>query len=150
MKIQTSILVNAPIETIWAKIIDIEHCEQTIKGIKKVVVLEKPDAGLVGFKWRETRVMFGKEADETMWITHCEDNHYYQTRAENSGAVYISIMRVVQKGEQVELSMEFQGEAQTMMAKIMSFIFTPLMKKSMVKMIHKDLEDIKNSLETKS
>ncbi|NRB77109.1 MAG: SRPBCC family protein [Saccharospirillaceae bacterium] len=147
MKLQTSILLNSPIEMVWAKIIDIENCADTISGIIKVEVLEKPQSGLIGFKWSETRVMFGKQADETMWITHSEDNHYYQTRAENGGAIYISIMRVVQKGDQVELSMEFKAETTTLFAKIMSFIFTPLMKKSMLKMIHKDLEDIKASLE---
>ncbi|BCE00024.1 hypothetical protein TYM08_P0087 [Marinicellulosiphila megalodicopiae] len=146
---KTSIMIDAPIDVIWQKITDIEHCADTITGIMNVEVLERPESGLVGFKWRETRKMFGKEADETMWITHSEENHFYQTRAENSGAVYISVMKVQKKGTLVELSMEFSGEAQTFIAKILSFIFTPLMKKSMVKLIQQDLEDIKRSVESR-
>ncbi|WP_422381002.1 SRPBCC family protein [Marinicellulosiphila megalodicopiae] len=149
MKMKTSIMIDAPIDVIWQKITDIEHCADTITGIMNVEVLERPESGLVGFKWRETRKMFGKEADETMWITHSEENHFYQTRAENSGAVYISVMKVQKKGTLVELSMEFSGEAQTFIAKILSFIFTPLMKKSMVKLIQQDLEDIKRSVESR-
>jgi len=44
-----------------------------------IEVLEKPDAGFVGFKWKETRKMFGKEATEIMWITDSVENEYFST-----------------------------------------------------------------------
>ena len=56
-------------------------------------------------------------------------------------------MKVLQQGDQVELSMAFKAQSNTFLTKIMSFIFMPLMKGSMIKMINKDLEDIKKSLE---
>ena len=56
-------------------------------------------------------------------------------------------MKVLQQGDQVELSMAFKAQSNTFFTKVLSFIFMPLMKNSMVKMIHKDLEDIKTSLE---
>ena len=61
-----------------------------ISGIEKIEVLEKPSHGLVGLKWEETRIMFGKTAIEIMWITEAEDNSHYQTRAEHRNVVYIS------------------------------------------------------------
>lgn len=66
MELSTQININQPIEKVWKKITDIENSANFIEGITKVEVLEKPKDTLLGFKWKETRVMFGKEATEIM------------------------------------------------------------------------------------
>ena len=65
--------------------------------------------GLVGLKWTETRLMFGKQATETMWITDAEENDYYQTRAESHGSIYISRLEIKDSGDGTELTMSFEG-----------------------------------------
>ena len=147
MNIKQQVEINADVEAVWQNISDIKNCDQMIPAIIKVEVLNDPTDGLIGFKWKETRKIFGKEADETMWIIEAMDNHYYKTQAENSGALYESTMMVEKIGNKTVLSMEFSGKALTFMAKILSFIFTPLMKGSMSKMIKKDLEDIRDFIE---
>ena len=81
MNVEVQTLINAPRDRVWKIISDIDKSVDVISGIEKIEVLENPDAGLVGFKWRETRTMFGKQATEVMWITEAEENAYYQTRA---------------------------------------------------------------------
>ena len=117
-------------------------------GIENVEILEHPKDSLVGLKWIETRTMFGKTATETMWVTEAEENHYYQTRAENHGAIYISRLEITEENGQNFLSMSFDGQAQSFGARIMSVIFGFLMKGATKKMIQQDLEDIKKVVES--
>lgn len=149
MTLSTRISVNASPKTLWAIISDIEHATERISGIEKVEVLEKPESGLAGLKWRETRSMFGKQAVETMWITEAEENHYYQTRAENHGMVYISRMFITKENGQTFVGMSFEGKPQTFGARIMGALMMPFFKKATKKALLQDLQDIKKAAEKK-
>ena len=147
MKIQVETKINKPKEVVWQTIINIEGSEERISGIEKVEVLEKPEVGMVGFKWRETRTMFGKTATEVMWITDVVENDHYKVRAESRGMIYNSVIKVAGEGDQTVLSMEFGGEAQTFMVKMMSALMMPFFKGATIKALQKDMDDIKASLE---
>jgi len=134
-------------ERIWQVIADIENSVNVIGGIEKIEILEKPEEGILGLKWRETRTMFGKEATEVMWITEAEENGYYATRAESHGSVYITQLQITGENDSSVLSMEFRARAQSVGAKILSFIFSGILKKSMEKALRQDLEDIKAAVE---
>ena len=149
MKFETSIEIAAPKEKIWGHITDIDNSVNMISGIEDVEVLERPDSGIVGLKWRETRTLFGKQATEVMWITEAEENHYYKTRAENHGMVYVSTLRLEEIKDKVELTMTFDGEAQKLISKIMGWIMTPIFKKATQKALEQDLKDIQKTAEEK-
>ncbi len=147
MKIKTEITINAPKEKIWKVVTDFENSVNNISAIEKIEVLERPESGLVGFKWRETRIMFGKSATEVMWITDAVENEYYNTRAESHGSVYISTIAIAEQNGQSVLSMGFDGQPQTFGARVMGAIFGFMFKNATRKAIHKDLEDIKAVVE---
>lgn len=87
MQVSTSIKISKPKENVWKAITDIENSAGMISSIISIDVLEKPEVGFLGFKWKETRKMFGKEATEIMWVTDSVENKYYSTRAESHGSV---------------------------------------------------------------
>lgn len=147
MKVSTDIFIDQPVEKVWQAITDIENCQAMISAIIGLDVLYKPDNQFVGLKWKETRLMFGKEATETMWVTDAVENKYYQTRAESHGSIYISKLSVEEKGHGTLLTMGFTGQAQSLVMKMLSLLMTPFMKKPMVKMLDQDLQDIKAFLE---
>ncbi len=147
MNVTVNIKINKSKESVWKAITDIENCQQMISGIIKLKVLNKPTEGIDGLKWEETREMFGKEATETMWITDSMENEYYTTRAESHGSIYDTKLSLMDSGDGSLLTMSFTGNAHTMVSKILSFIMGPLLKKSMVKALNKDLEDIKAFVE---
>lgn len=149
MKVKAQIQINAPKEVIWDVITDIENSDKNISGIKKIEILERPESGNIGLKWRESREMFGKEATEDMWITEEQVNSYYQTRAESHGSVYVSRLSIDEKGDHCILTMEFTGESTTFGAKVGNFIFSGMLKKSTEKALFVDLEDIKKVAESK-
>jgi hypothetical protein len=147
MKVSTQIKINSTREKVWQVITDIENSVNVISGIIKIEILNPPGDNLVGLKWKETRVMFGKEADEVMWVTHSKMYDHYQTRAESHGAIYRTRLSITEEEDGVTLKMSFDGQGASLMAKIMSGIFGGLMKKSMTKALVEDLKDIKKAVE---
>lgn len=147
MKVSVSVAVKGSKEAIWHAITDIESAADRISGIQKVEVLEKPEEGFIGFKWRETRTMFGKEATEIMWVIDAEENKGYQTRAESHGAVYISTFIIEEKEDHCVLTMGFGSQATGIGGKLMEGLFSKMMKKGLEKDMKKDLEDIKAYIE---
>lgn len=59
--------VNAPIDAVFERLTNIPDVPKHIPGIKRVEMLTSGPVGK-GTKFRETRVMFGKEATETMEV----------------------------------------------------------------------------------
>ena len=147
MKVSTKIKINSTKEKVWAIITDIEHSSSFISGITNIEVITPAGDDLVGLKWKETRKMFGKESDEVMWVTECQKNHYYKTRAENHCAIYVSCLAITEEDDGVILEMSFEGQGTTFISKMMSKVFGGMMKKSMVKALEQDLEDIKKACE---
>jgi len=143
MKLTCSISINAPRESVWKAISNIENAVNVISGIEKIEILEKPDQGLVGLKWEETRTLFGKTATEVMWITDAVENSYYHTRAESHGAVYITHLTLEENAGVTTFTMSFNGEPQTLSGKIMMFLMGWMFVKATREALEKDLEDIK-------
>lgn len=149
MELSVFVEIQKPVAEIWKAIIDIKNCSNYIESIVNIEIIDEPKDTLIGFKWKETRVMFGKEATETMWITDYVENEYYQTRAESHGSIYISRLSIESFGEKNKLTMSFTSEAQTFLVKILSYCMGFMMKGSMKKALIKDLSDIKKHLESK-
>ncbi|NNJ97060.1 MAG: SRPBCC family protein [Gammaproteobacteria bacterium] len=147
MTVTVQIQIDKPREIVWKAITDIENAENMISGISAIHVLHKPEHGLAGLKWEETRKMFGKSATETMWVTDAIENEYYDTRAESHGSVYLTRLSLRDRGSGTMLAMSFTGIPQTTGAKILSFLLAPLITKSIKKALLNDLRDIKTFTE---
>ena len=148
MELSVFVEIEKPLEYVWKAIIDFKNCSNYIESIIKLEIIDEPKDTLIGFKWKETRVMFGKEAIETMWITDYVENEYYQTRAESHGSIYKSRLSIEQLGGNTKLTMSFKAEPQSFFAKMFSFCLGFMMKGSMKKALLKDLSDIKIHLES--
>jgi carbon monoxide dehydrogenase subunit G len=147
MVIDLEVQINAPKEPVWDVITDIENSDSTIAAIEKLEILEKPASGLVGFKWRETRTMFGKTATEVMWITEATTNECYKVRAESHGSIYVTTMALWDNNGHTQLSMKFEISPQTFVAKLMWATTGMLFKGATKKALMQDLENIKAVIE---
>ena len=149
MLIEVQVDIYGSKEAIWAAITNIENASETISGIKKIEVLEKPANGLVGLKWRETRMLFGKPATAEKWITDAAENAYYKTRAESHGFIFLSTMSISDSRDGVTLTSIHDSIPQSIGARIqsipMGFLFKGVAKKALLQ----DLHDIKLAIERK-
>ena len=146
--INVSTHVSAPIDRVFEVYTDLDQAAERIPGITALEVLSDGPFR-VGTRWRETRVMFKKEATEEMWVTDCDPPKGYTVNAESHGMRYSTTFSFAPDGEGTKVSWDFTGVPQTLGTKIMSPIFNVLMKGSMKKIMHQDLEALRAACESK-
>jgi len=147
MIVEAQVTIKGSKEAIWAAITDIENASETIRGIEKIEVVEKPANGLVGLRWRETRMLFGKPATAEKWITDAAENEFYKTRAESDGFVFLTTMSISQSGGGMTLTSSHVSEPQGVAARLMSIPMMLLFKGVAKKAILQDLNDIRSAVE---
>jgi len=150
MQISVQVPIESSPEAIWKVITDMDRWTDTISAIEEIEILERPESGLVGLKWKETRTMFGKTATEVMWITEAVENKSYDVRAASHGMIYNSRLSIFEEEGKQILRMDFGGEAQTFMGKLMSATMGWMFKGATEKALRQDLEDLKAAIEKTS
>jgi hypothetical protein len=146
--VEAQVTINGSRAAIWAAITSIENAPEIIRGIKTIEVLEKPVNGLVGLRWRETRILFGDPATVEKWITEAAENEFYKTRAEDMGFVFLTTLRISQGKNGLTLTSSHDSRPQGLVARLKSlpmFLFRGVMKKA----IQQDLNDLKSAVERK-
>lgn len=147
MIVEAQVSIDATRAAIWAAIVDIANAAQTISGIEKIEILERPANGLVGLKWRETRMLFGKPASVDKWITEAAENEFYKTRAESDGFVFLSTLRIAESGGRHSLTSLHDSQPQGFAMKLLSLPMGLLFKGVAKKALLQDLNDIKSAVE---
>ncbi|HQY88254.1 MAG TPA: SRPBCC family protein [Tepidisphaeraceae bacterium] len=150
MLVEAQVTIDASRQAIWSAITDIDRAPEFISGIKKIEILERPASGLVGLKWRETRILFGKPATADKWITDVVENEFYKTRAEDGGFVFLSTMKIsesVGSGSGMTLTSSHVSKPQGIVAKFMSIPMGLFFKGVARKALMQDLNDIKAAVE---
>ena len=147
MIVEVRVTINGSRAAIWAAITDIEHAANAISGIDNIEVLERPATGLVGLKWRETRMLFGKPATADKWITDAAENEFYKTRAEDGGFVFLSTLRISESSSGMTLTSAHDSRPQTFVARLMSIPMGLLFKGVAKKALLQDLNDYKAVVE---
>ena len=147
MLVEAQITINGSKAAVWAAITNIENAAEIISGIEKTEVVEKPANGLVGLRWRETRMLFGKPATVEKWITDAGENEFYKTRAEDGGFAFVTTKSISETSDGTTLSESHESEPQGIRAKLMSIPMGLFFKGVIKKALLQDLNDIKAAVE---
>lgn len=140
--------INAPREVVFAQISDFANAPKFCSGIKKIEMLTN-GAVRVGTRFKETRIMFKREATETMEVVAFDPPKGYMLGAESCGCRYRTGFQLEPRGNGTEITMSFDAQPLSFFAKVMSFLMKP-MEKMCLKMCEKELDDIKTSIEAKA
>ena len=146
MIVEAQITINENKTGVWTTITNIQNAAEIISGIEKIEILNEPLNGIVGLKWRETRMYFGKPAAIDKWITEAVENKSYKTRAEMDGFIFLTTMSIAESGNNITLTSSHETLSQGIIAKIKSLpmiFFKGMLKKAILQ----DLTDIKNFIE---
>ncbi|MDH3284327.1 MAG: SRPBCC family protein [Acidobacteriota bacterium] len=138
--------IAAPVDEVFARASDFARAPDVIEGIAKVEMLTGGPVGQ-GTRFRETRIMFGREAIEEMEVTAFDPPRRYALGCENHGCRYHSELRFTPSGSGTDVEMSFDATPLTTIAKIMSLVMRPMMR-SLAKTCLKDLDDLKSALES--
>lgn len=150
MEVTCSRQINAPAETVWALMTNLESFPETVSGIEGVERLDDGSGFRVGTTWRETRTLFGRTATEDMWVTEIEPGCSYVVEANSHGAEYRTSHHVEPQGDGSLLTMTFSGKAIGTVAKIMSATVGRMFTKATKKAFEQDLADIAIAAESQS
>ncbi|MCH9648170.1 MAG: SRPBCC family protein [Deltaproteobacteria bacterium] len=137
--------IAAPIEEVFDAATDLRSAPDRVSGIVELEVLTDGPVG-AGTRFREKRIMFGKEATEEMEIQDFDPPNRYSVRAENHGCLYLSEFRFQEENDGTLVTFAFESKGLTTFAKIMLVLTKPLMK-TMIKCVVQDLDDIKAYME---
>jgi carbon monoxide dehydrogenase subunit G len=135
--------IRAPVEFVFKSISDIAHLPQTVPDIEKVEFLSEHQSG-VGTRFRETRIMKGKESTTELEVTEYTENAHIRMKADSHGTVWDSIFQVEKSGEFTHLTLTMDATAQKLLPKMMN----PLMKGMYKKGLEKHVEAVKSYCET--
>ena len=148
MIVEVQVTVNGAKAAVWAAITNIENASAIISGIENIEIVEKPANGLVGLKWRETRMLFGKPATVEKWITDAVENEFYKTRAEDSGFIFFTTMTISERNGSMTLLSAHDSKPRGIIATLKALPMV-LFKGVVKKAILQDLNDLKSAVEQK-
>jgi uncharacterized membrane protein len=140
-----SVRIAAPVPRVFALATDLVQMPQRIADIKRVEVLTPGPVG-VGTRFRETRMMFGKEATEEMSFSVFEPDRAYTITCQSCGAVYVSAFEFVHEAGGTRVDMCFDARPVTLMARVMAPL--AFFARGMVRRcVQRDLEALKRAAE---
>ena len=137
--------VEAPPAAVFAYVSDLRRAPERISAIQRVEVLTDGPVRK-GTRFRETRVLFKREATEEMEILAFEPPESYTLGCESCGCRYRSEFRFTPQGQGTLISRSFAATPLTFFAKLCSFLMAPMMKQC-AKACEKDLADLKVAFE---
>lgn len=145
----TSYEIAASPSDVFAVFADLRNAPGRISGIKKLELLGDGRIG-VGTRFKETRIMFKKEATETMEITEFTPGKSYTVSCDSCGARMMTRFRFEPSGRGTRVHLEAEAKALTFFAKLFTpltaIMFGPMMKKCMAQ----DIGDLKAYIEGSS
>ena len=147
MKVTADIAIDGSRDDVWSVITDIENWTSMITNIIRIRILNRPDDGIGGMEWLETRCMFGVEATETLQVTDLVENQYYCSRCERSDAVIKTKFSLSEHHGKTLLTISIGAEPQTSFSRTLSFCMGPIIKSAVMKELQQDLADIKKQVE---
>jgi hypothetical protein len=145
MKVKANCTINATKVEVFNAFSDLKNLANNVRAIKGIELLTPGDVG-IGSKFKETRVMFGKESSETMEITKFSPPDYFKEEAQSNGMHYVTEWRFIDQGNKTTVSIDFSGTATTLTAKLLNVLFY-FMKGGMKKAFLADMDDLKKMLE---
>lgn len=134
--------IDAPVELVFKTIANINEFSKAIPGIIKVEILSDTKSG-VGTRFRETRLMKGKEATTELEVREYADNERIRIVADTGGTVWDSVFTVAEKNGATELALVMEANPYKLIAKLT----TPLISGMVKKALENDMDAVKTYCE---
>ncbi len=134
--------INAPVDRIFETISDINNYSQAVPHIVKAEILSDVKSG-VGTRFRETRLMEGKEATTELEVIEYAKNERIRMVADSQGTVWDSVFTVKPVDGKTELTLTMDAKAHTVAAKLMTKMIGGMIRKG----LEKDMDCVKTHCE---
>jgi hypothetical protein len=140
--------INAPRDKVFARATNFRQAPEMTKGIKRVEFLTDGPVG-IGSRFRETRLVFKREATEVMEVVAFDPLQGYTLACDSCGCRYRREFRFTANGTGTDVEMSFAVEPRTRFAKVMGFFMKPMLKMCLKEM-QKDIDDLRIAIESEA
>ena len=146
MRLELTERISAPNDRVFAIASDVEAMPKNVPGIVRVEKLTPGPVGL-GTRFKETRMMFGKESTEEMTFAAFDPPRSYRMDADSCGARFESTFRFVPVDGGTEIQLEISTTATSWFARLMKPLSMMMMMGSVKKLLQADLRAVKAAAE---
>ena len=130
--------IDAPIDVVFKTVADIRQFSKALPHVVKFVFLSDVTSG-VGTRFRETRLMKGKEATTELEVTEYVENDRVRMVADSHGTVWDTTFAVSSEGGKTTLTMTMDAKAYKLLPRLMN----PLIKGMITKAVKRDMDLVK-------
>ena len=136
--LRTTRMIDAPPDRVFEIVSNVENFAKAVPQIVKVERLSEAARG-VGVRFRETRLMKGREATTELEITEFIANERVRLVSEAGGAIWDSLFAVTPRdgGSTLELAMEARPQS------LIARLTTPLIMGVVGKAVESDMDAVK-------
>lgn len=135
--------IDAPLEDVFNTVADISQFSEAVPHIVKVEFLTESKAG-VGTRFRETRVMKGKDVATELEVTEYVENDRVRMVADSHGTVWDSLFTVRSENGKTSLTLIMEARAYKFLPRLMN----PLIKGMVAKAVGMDMDMVKAHCES--
>jgi carbon monoxide dehydrogenase subunit G len=136
--ITTTRYIEAPPEAVFTVIANMQNWAEAVPDVVRVEMLSDTTTG-VGTRFRETRLMKGKEATTELEVTEYVENERIRIVADTGGTIWDSVHTVTPERGGTELELSMDARPHTFLARLI----TPFVKPMLGKALAKDLDAVK-------
>ncbi len=133
---------EAPIDRVFQTVAHIKQFQQAVPHIVKVELLSDTESG-VGTRFRETRLVNGKEATTELETTEYVANDRVRMAADSHGTVWDTVFAVTAAGGVTTLTLSMDARPHKLLPRLMN----PLIKGMVTKAVERDMDLVKEYCE---
>ena len=134
--------ISAPAEKVFNTVAHITEFSKVIDSITNVEFVSEQQQG-VGTRFKETRVMKGREATVELEVTEYQPNSRVRIRSDEGGTVWDTVFTVDGQEDGAKLTMSMEAHPHSFMAKLT----TPLIRGMIASAIEADIDAVKRHCE---
>ncbi len=142
--IRTERIIRAPVDCVFATLARIENFSQAVPGITDVEFLTDQQYG-VGTKFRETRLVNGREAKAVLEVVELDENQLIRLVSDEGGTVWDTVFTVEPTGDDgTRMTMNMDARPHNFMARLI----TPMIVNMVGRFVEADMDSVRQHCES--
>ncbi len=147
MKAGTSIVIERPIEDVWAFVANIENMDQWVVGVSEPRLSNGRDMG-VGATFTSKYTYGGKTHDLDYEVTAYEPQRHFATQSTEGPFPFKGELDLERAGQGTKVTNTIDAGSDGLFTTITFTLLGPLVRMSMRRQLHKELVALKTILES--
>ena len=130
--------IDASIDVVFSTVSDIRQLSKALPHVIRFEFLSVVNSG-VGARFRETRLMKGKEVTSELEITEYVENDRVRMVADSHGTVWHTLFTVTSEGGSTTLTTRMDSRSDKLCSRVMN----PLIRGMIAKAVERDMDLVK-------